>query len=140
MERIKMSEHMSITGDIEFFHLPYEGKGSFSYCHHCKKPLKKLTMELHQGWTCDYTQARCPKCKKTIWVAALTTDETEKEFKEANGGRHLVEVKNKCRGCGKETNRWDCFSYTFTKNGKIMCCCSEKCEVKRWKKNPSKKT
>ena len=127
-----MSEHIMIEGEIDFWHLPYEEEGSFSYCHHCKKPKKKLQIELHGGALSEWIQVRCPTCKKTIWIAELTTD--EEEYPKSYGGKYLVKEKNKCAICGKETNKWDCISYSFSSGNRINCICSMKCERIRDKK------
>ena len=66
-----MSEHLSIEGECDFYHLPMDEEGGFAFCHRCKKVKNKLKIELHQGIN-DYIQCICPSCKKTIWVANLT--------------------------------------------------------------------
>jgi len=55
-----MSEHLSITGPCDFFHMPMDEEGGFAFCHHCKKVKKALVIELHQGICSDYIQCICP--------------------------------------------------------------------------------
>lgn len=127
-----MSEHMGITGDIEFYHLAYEKKGSFSYCHHCKRPKTKLTIELHEGIVSDWILVRCPDCKKAIWGADLTSG--DESHKKSSGRRYIIDEKKRCIICGKVTNRWDCYSYSFTKSGRVRCYCSKRCDRQNMKR------
>ena len=128
-----MSEHMSITANIEFNHMAYEEEGSFSYCHRCKTILRRLKLELNQGITGEWIRAECPKCKKTVWVATLgyetIEDKIPKEWKQqGDEGRVLIKDNQKCAHCKKPTNHYDawCISGKIGKKG-LNYYCSEKC-------------
>jgi hypothetical protein len=154
-----MSEHMSITGPIDFQHLPYEEKGSFSYCHRCNTAKRKLTLELHQGWSGDWIKALCPGCKKTIWVAELKNsycfekdwDKTHKHTEDcevmpkgfeaySENCRVLINDNKKCAVCKKPTNHYDCACITYNmKRKRPIYLCSNKCYNKRDKMDQQKR-
>jgi hypothetical protein len=136
-----MSEHIEITGECNYIHMPLGEKGGFTYCHHCNKTLRKLSLTLHEGFASDWIQAVCPVCQKTIWIAGLTTDPKEKEYKKDHGCKHLVIDDLKCIICKKKTNRFDCYAYTYGDKDKIYPRCSAKCDnietkrmIKKWEK------
>ena len=152
-----MSEHMSITGECEFFHLPTDEEGGFAFCHYCKKVKQKLTIEIHQGMVSDYIQCICPHCKKTIWVAELTNpyDEDDKltnsydEYDESmklpkkwkaigSDGRVIIKDDKKCCICKKPTNHYDSEMVQYgNKISKYFC--SDKCIIKFESKGARKK-
>lgn len=116
-----MSEHLGIKGNIEYYHLPYGEKGSFSYCHHCKRTCDKALVEFHQGWVNDWIKFVCGHCKKTIWVSQLCSEE---DF-SAEERRKMVEDNLKCIVCLKPTNSYDMDCYTIDDNEEIVGLCSE---------------
>lgn len=109
--------------------MPYDWVGGFTYCPRCKKVCDSLKIELHQGWVSEYIQVICPTCKKTIWVADLTTN--EEEYPDANGMKYIVKNDLTCSVCRKKTNRFDCacMSTSFGKDKKMKkkVYCSPKC-------------
>ena len=120
----KMSEHITIKGNIEFDHLPEGEEGSFTFCNRCKKTKRKCIIHIHQGICSEWMEFVCPRCKKTIWV-------TEFDKREA------VKDDKKCSVCKKPTNHYDCVSHSISWNKKRKkhedYFCSEKCE-KIWEK------
>ena len=152
-----MSEHMSITGECEFDHMPSDWEGGFAFCHHCKKVKNKLKIELHQGIAHDYIQCICPSCKKTIWVAELTNSYNEIDEKDAVGfevsnklpkkwksigdGRVIIKDNKICHVCKKPTNHYDCVMIQYNpkcKRGKYFCsnkCCNKFEKLEREKEN-----
>ena len=130
-----MSEHMSIKGKCEFFHMPEDEEGGFAFCHYCGKVKQSLVIELHQGIVNDYIQCICPHCKKTIWVAELTNSHDEKDelMKLPRGwrtlgdnGRVIIKDNKKCHTCKKPTNHYDCDIMQYGKKREKYFC-SEKC-------------
>lgn len=109
-----MSEHMSINGAINYWHLPFDESGGVTYCNNCKETCERLTVEFHQGICGYWMLAKCPKCKKTIWSSEL-------ERKE-------VKNNEKCAICNSPTNHYDCeASGGSCLNGKMNYWCSKKC-------------
>jgi len=151
-----MSEHISVTGEVDFQHLPMDEEGGFAFCHYCNKVKNKLTIEIHQGIVHDYIQCICPKCKKTIWVAELTNSYNDPDLKKGDegydefmkipnkyktigdDGRVIIHDNKKCHVCKKPTNHYDCEMIRFgDKRDKYFCsekCCNkfEKEEMKRY--------
>jgi len=114
-----MSEHMSINGEVNYHHLPYDEEGAFTYCNHCKQTCDRATIELHQGFMDDWICLRCPKCKNSIWESKLKRKQTKDN--------------KKCEVCKKPTNWIDCYSHgwaTYYKKGKERFICSKKCADK----------
>jgi len=44
-----MSEHTSIKGNADYWHLPYREENGFTYCKRCKIFVKKAEVEFHEG-------------------------------------------------------------------------------------------
>ena len=117
-----MSEHISVTGEVEHWHSPQE---IFAYCHRCKRENNKLTIELNQSFMGFNMTARCPKCKRAIWTAPADIDEL----------KYWHKIKDKkCKICKKPTNERDAVCYGGTLgNKRINYWCSEKCNMKQEK-------
>ena len=118
-----MSEHMGIKGKCMFYHSPEDEDWGFAYCNRCKKICGSLLVEFHQGFTSDWIQVECPKCKHTIWTAKLKY-------------RKILKAKDdlKCFICKKKTNYYDCNAYSDDKE--IFC--SNKCYNKYQKMEDKK--
>lgn len=149
-----MSEHIKITGKVDFMHLPYREKDGFTACKRCLKKGKfanKLTIEFHEGWLHDWMRVICANCKKTIYVVSFRQDPRKdmfvpiKEHKrlkklkgeklevEMEGVRFFVTDDKKCEICKKPTNHYDCWCVSSClkyKRGKTVYLCSEKCNNK----------
>lgn len=123
-----MSEHFCIEGHCEFWHLPEDEPWGMAFCNRCKKIKSRLIVEFHQGISNDWIKVKCFRCKKTMWVAELTTPE-EDGF---GGGRRIVmKDDRKCFICKKPTNQWDCYCLSFVgKNNRMRVICSDKCNKK----------
>ncbi len=130
-----MSEHMSIKGKCEFFHIPMDEEGGFAFCHYCKKVKQSLIIEFHQGIGNDYIQCVCPHCKKTIWMAELTNshDDNDEFYKLpkkwrtiGDDGRVIIKDDKKCSTCKKPTNHYDC-AIVQCGNKRDKYFCSAKC-------------
>lgn len=126
-----MSEHMSMTGSMEFHHLPYDWPGGMVFCRRCKKISEKPTIRLDEGFRVSVT---CHRCKKIIWAMkwGLYPADNEKEdviiFPKDN---------RRCSTCGKATNEYDCYAFGFCTKGKKFTptiFCSKKCDRISWKK------
>jgi len=117
-----MSEHISITGEVEHWHSPQE---IFAYCHRCKRENIKLTIELNQS-ICGFNMtARCPKCKRAIWTAPADMDELTYWHKKKD---------KKCDICKKPTNERDAVAFGGKFSSKKMhYWCSDKCYKKSQK-------
>jgi hypothetical protein len=115
-----MSEHISISGAVDFYHLPYRESDGFTACQYCLKKDKfsdRLRVEFHEGFGSDWMKVVCTRCKKTIWVANL------------EGRRKMIKDNKKCEICKKPTNHYDCYCTCFSglyKKKKIYLC-SKKC-------------
>lgn len=113
-----MSEHCSIKGFVDFWHLPYREKNGFTACQHCLKNdcfSDKLQVEFHEGWLNDWMKVVCARCKKTIWVANL------------QGRRKMIKDNLKCHTCGKPTNHYDSVISGGLVFDKSHHWCSKKC-------------
>lgn len=112
-----MSEHFSINGEINFWHLPYEDEMGMAYCSNCKEVPTRLSIEFHEGLLDCWIRIRCPKCKKTIWVSTFNM----KRIKD----------NKKCWICKKPTNHYDCYQVSSDSiNNKDKYLCSKKCADK----------
>lgn len=112
-----MSEHFAVNGIADYWHLPYDEEGAFTFCKSCGKTCKRVTVEFHQGWTDDWMSLRCPKCKKAIWTSRLK--------------RKMTKDDKNCWICGKPTNWIDCYSQDFwVGEGIDHYICSKKCADK----------
>jgi hypothetical protein len=129
-----MSEHMSVTGKCEFYHIPMDEDWGFAYCKRCKKIKQSLIVEFHQGIVSDYTQVICPTCKKTMWIAELTT--REEDYPKTNKGRFHPKDDKKCKVCKKPTNHFDCAAVIWGKTDIYLC--SGKCYKKYDKERNAK--
>ncbi len=76
-----MSEHMSINGEVNYQHLPYDEEGAFTYCKHCKHTCERATVELHQGIASNWICLRCSRCKKSIWTGEIKRKQTKDDKK-----------------------------------------------------------
>jgi len=114
-----MSEHMSINGVVNYWHLPYDEEGAFTYCNHCKKTCDRVTVEFHEGWMDNWINLRCAKCKKSIWTSKLKRKQTKDD--------------KKCQICKKPTNWIDCEIHggSFS-NKRHNYWCSRKCYNKSY--------
>jgi len=111
---IKMSEHMKIKGKVDYWHLPYDEEGAFTFCNHCEETCDKVSVEFHQGWMEDWMNVNCGKCKKSIWTSKLK--------------RKMTKDDKKCHICGKPTNWVDCSCKSFrVGEGRDFYTCSERC-------------
>jgi len=159
-----MSEHTSITGKVDYWHIPYREKG-FSYCKKCKKYVSNLIIDFHEGWFNDWMCVRCGKCKKAIWVCSFKMDPRQdcltpkeelirlKKMKkedldfELEGVRRFIKDDKKCFICKKPTNHYDCHCLMYggmIKPRMDKYFCSKKCndiydkedaKLRRLKKN-----
>lgn len=124
-----MSEHMAVEGKCDFYHMPEDEPWGFSYCNRCKKIKHSLRIELHQGISNDWIKVLCPGCKKTMWVANLTTDKDE--HPKCNGGKFIPKDDKKCFVCKKPTNHFDaeCITYRVGRKApkREKYFCSKKC-------------
>lgn len=114
-----MSEHMSIKGVVDFWHLPYDWKGckGLVYCERCKKVSDNVKIKLDEGF---YVSVICGFCNKTIWTGQVLNP------------RFVIDDL-KCSVCKKKTNDCDCamISSCFVKDKLInMIACSGKCAKK----------
>jgi len=142
-----MSEHTSIKGKTDYWHLPYREKG-FTYCKRCKEFDKKAEIEFHEGWFSDWMCVRCGHCRKAIWVCSFKNSEVieekyqkqkrgkrNKEVLDEEGIRKFIKDDKKCAYCKNPTNHYDCFASGGPINiNKTFYWCSKKCEDK-WDKN-----
>lgn len=108
-----MSEHISITGNVEHWHTPQE---IFAYCHRCKKENTKLTIEINQGLIGFSITARCSICKRAIWTAKI--DDLDEQMTYWHTKKDKL-----CVVCGAPTNQRDCEAF----GGKGKYWCSKKC-------------
>lgn len=128
-----MSEHTTIRGEVDYFHLPYREEKGFTYCKYCKAFINKVEIELNEGMTSDWMLLRCGKCKKTIWTLEFASpDEVDllnknPYFKGESipGQRIYPKQDKKCAICKKLTNHYDC-SYLYFgglagKNMRYIC-------------------
>ncbi len=105
---------MSINGAVDYWHLPYDEKGGFTFCNHCKKTCEKISVEFHNGIASDWMVLRCSKCKKAIWTSEIERKQTKDD--------------KKCAICKKPTNWIDCEAYGGSfRNKKNNYWCSKKC-------------
>lgn len=128
-----MSEHFTVTGDVDFYHWPYDEDYGMAYCSRCKKVKNKLSVEFNQGWLSRWIRVICPTCKKTMYVSKLTSEEDE----GTNGWQQRIVDNKKCSVCKKPTNKYDSYSegtlYFYGKKKIDYILCSKKCNSK-WKK------
>jgi hypothetical protein len=147
-----MSEHMSIKGKVNYWHLPYRERG-FSYCKHCKDFCDQLEVSFNEGWFSDWMQVNCGRCKKAIWVCNFVNDpridnlyskqqrdklikKCKKNPHELDGMRIFIKDNKKCAVCKKPTNHYDCFSSGgLVKNTKYEYWCSRKCDCIQTKRD-----
>ncbi len=113
-----MSEHMSIKGSVDYWHLPYDEQGGLTYCNHCKETCDKVSIELHNGIASDWMNVVCGKCNKSIWTAKVKTRQTKND--------------KKCAICKKPTN-WIDSSVSGGTGKKMEYWCSPKCYKKHEK-------
>ena len=130
-----MSEHMFIKGEVDYYHLPLDELGGLTWCQFCKKTMKVAEIGLHNGIANDWIEMRCPKCKKSVWVAELCD-------------MKVLKLDKKCNECGKKTGDHNCYSmsYSMNKGSKVQYHCSKKCNDKhtkeiseKWKKSQKSK-
>lgn len=112
-----MSEHLSVNGKVNYWHLPYDEEGAFTFCRHCQSTCDRVTVEFHQGWVDDWMNLNCAKCGKSIWTSKLH--------------RKPTNDNKKCWICGKPTNWVDC-SCISSRIGESIerYTCSNKCSSK----------
>lgn len=128
---IRMSEHMEITGKIDYIHLPYGDEGSFAYCHFCKKQLSTMTIGLHNGLLGDWIEVKCTNCKQVIWVASFGENKEEHDI----GRFRRITHDKKCYTCKKKTDYYNSFCVSGSsgdKDDKYFC--SLRCYNKNEKK------
>ncbi len=112
-----MSEHMSINGEVNYWHLPSDEKGAFTFCNNCKKTYDRVIVEFHNGIVNDWMVLICSKCKKAIWTSELERKQTKDN--------------KKCAICKKPTNWIDCEAHGGSfGNKKHNYWCSKKCYKK----------
>jgi len=111
----KMSEHMGVTGKVDYYHLPYQEDRGFAYCRHCKKFVDKMRVEFHEGFSSMWMKVICTKCDKAVWVANL------------RGRMKYPKDDKKCQICKKPTNHYDCFACGGSVLDKTNYWCSRKC-------------
>jgi hypothetical protein len=118
-----MSEHISVSGRVKYYHLAYR-KFGFSWCRKCKKFVDKLNIYFDEGFLGDSIKVECGRCGKTIFVA----ETTKKTYARDN---------MKCSVCEKKISQFDawCISYETVitaskKENRKRVYCSEKCEKK----------
>ena len=116
-----MSEHLSIKGKVNYWHLPYDEEGAFSYCHHCKRTCDNAEISLHNGIVNDWIQLSCGHCKKTIWVSQLCADKDHCSEK----CREMIKDNEKCIICECPTNTYDMDCYTIGDDGEILGFCHD---------------
>jgi hypothetical protein len=109
-----MSEHMTIKGQTEFHHLPYDYEGGMVFCSRCKKITEKPIINLDEGFRVSVV---CHRCKKVIWTTDIQDIEKEIIFPKDN---------EKCSVCRKRTNEYDCVAVSYHKNTRKIFC-SRKC-------------
>ena len=107
---------MSINGAVDYWHLPYDEEGAFTYCKHCKKTCDRVTIEFNEGWIEDWMNLKCPKCNKSIWTSKLKRKQTK-------------DNKN-CAICKKPTNWIDCIVSGGRLSEGTNYWCSTKCHKK----------
>jgi len=109
-----MSEHMAINGSVNYWHLPYDEEGAFTFCRHCQKTCERVTVEFHEGWLNNWMNLNCAKCGKSIWTSKLH--------------RKPTKDNKKCWICGKPTNWVDC-ACRSSRLGEVteQYTCSSKC-------------
>lgn len=114
-----MSEQMSINGKVDYWHLPYDEEGAYTFCNNCKETCSRITIEFHEGILDNWMMTKCPKCRKTIWVSKLK--------------RKQIKDNKKCFICREPTNHYDCFclqSGGSIKSKITKYLCSRKCSNK----------
>ena len=109
-----MSEHMSIEGEVQYWHLALGEKGGLTFCNHCKKTCNKVIVNLHEGFSGNWMTVECGRCKKNIWASQINMD--------------IIKDDKKCFICKKPTNHYDCNCEQFSTTYKGMrIFCSKKC-------------
>ena len=141
----KMSEHMSIKGKVDYWHIPYREEG-FTWCRRCKQFCSNLEVCFHEGWLGDWMEVNCGKCKKAIWACGFKNlpdkfskwkddkknlDKDRNEDIELDGVKLFIRDNKKCAICKKPTNRFDCSACGGNiRHKKTSYWCSRKCNEK----------
>jgi hypothetical protein len=114
-----MSEHIGLSGKLNYYHLPYDDEMGLTYCHRCKETCERVEIRLHEGITHHWLQMICGHCKKTIWTSEITMERCKDDLK--------------CHICGKKVCEFDCYLIqVFPKPKKPFCSkvCNDKYERK----------
>lgn len=120
-----MSEHFGVTGKVRFYHLPYDELGSMCYCHFCRKTIRHMTINLHEGFMQGWIEVKCNRCKRTVWTAGFAVDS------KTGDQICLTKLDKKCCICKKKCGEHNCFcSISSTRFKGLKWICSRRCENK----------
>jgi len=121
-----MSEHIEVTGNVEYIHMPYREENGFTWCRNCKKYAERLVIRFDESPFEDGMSVICGKCKMTIYVANISK-------------RKYAKKDTICSGCKKKISRYDAYaSIHFSDERSIKHFCSSRCEKKAWRKHARK--
>ena len=113
-----MSEHISLTGEVEHWHSPQQ---IFAYCFRCKQEKRKLTIEINQNFMGFSITARCPKCKRAIWTGRIDCNDEQDTPLEEREMIYWHKFKDKkCCVCKKPTNSKDAVCRRVVTNSIIL--------------------
>jgi len=120
-QKLNMSEHMEVTGNVKYIHMPYREENGFTWCKKCKKYAESLVIHFDESPFGDSISVICGKCKMTIYVADISK-------------RKYAKKDTRCSGCKKQISRYDAYtSVHFSDERCIKHFCSGECEKKAWR-------